>query len=88
MAKSKKLNPNRVPMSNEERLQRERGRAITTAWSIFFTVLLDKEGYTLERLRRVWMECEYLSDSIAKGLVNVADLRKVLVDEYGINLKD
>ena len=85
---AKKKNPKRKPMTNAERLQQEHARALTAAWSIFFTVLLDKEGYDLLRIKRVWQECEYLSDSIAQGRVNVADLRKVLVEEYGINLGD
>ena len=88
MAKKKKKNPRNKPMSSEERLAREHDRALNTAWSIFFTVLLDKEGYDMLRIKRVWQECEYLSDSIAKGRVNVAELRRVLVDEYGINLTD
>lgn len=85
---AKKKNPHRKPVSNAERLAREHDRALTAAWSIFFTVLLDKEGYDMLRIKRVWQECEYLSESIAQGRVNVADLRKVLVEEYGINLSD
>lgn len=88
MAKKKKPNPRRVPMTNEERLRQEHARALTAAWSIFFTVLLDKEGYDLMRIKRVWQECEYLSESISAGRVNIADLRRVLIEEYGINLSD
>ena len=86
MAKNKKPNPRRVPMSNAERVSAAREHALCTAWAIFFTVLADKEGYEIEDMQRVWKACEYLSDSIKSGRVNVPDLRRVLIDEYGIDL--
>ena len=61
-------------------------RALRAAWSIFFTVLRDKEGYTLEDLRRAWKEVEDLSDSIAKGYCTIADLREILKLEEGVCL--
>jgi hypothetical protein len=60
--------------------------AIKMTWSIFFTVMRDKEGYGVKRLQRLWGEVNELSDSIAKGYVNVTDLRKALMEEAGINL--
>lgn len=30
--------------------------AITTVWAIFFSVMRDKEGYGLKRLKRLWDE--------------------------------
>ena len=56
------------------------------AWSIFFTVLCDKEGYELDDLRRVWKEVEDLSDSIANGYCTVKDLRMILRDESGVDI--
>lgn len=86
MAKRKKPNPRNVPMTKAEREREIRVHAFITAWAIFFTVLADKEGYDTEGMQRVYKACEYLSDSINSGRVNVPDLRRVLSDEYGIEL--
>lgn len=88
MPKKKKKNPNRKPMTKGERERHVRDSALTTVWAIFFTVLFDKEGHSVEDMQRIWKECEYLSDSIAKGRVNVADLLRTLADEYGVVLTD
>lgn len=88
--KKKKVNPRRQPatMADVNRAKAEaQDRALTAAWSIFFTVLRDKEGYDLDGLRRVWGDVEYLSDSIAKGYCTVTDLREILMLEEGVNLK-
>lgn len=50
------------------------------------TVLVDKEGYDQEGIERVWKHVEKLSEMISEGIVNVADLKKVLQDEMGIYL--
>lgn len=86
MAKSKKKNPARKPVTKVELENRVRASAMKTAWAIFFTVLFDKEGHTAEDMQRIWKECEYLSDSIAQGRVNIADLQRMLADEYGVRL--
>lgn len=58
--------------------------AITATASIFLTVLFDKEGYVQEDIRRIWGEVNELSDSVAKGYVDIRDLRRTLEDEYDI----
>ena len=88
--KRKKPNPNRLPATKADVKKakiKARTEAIELVWSIFFTVLRDKRGYTLEDLRETWNECEYLSDSIAKGYCTVADLRTILNEEEGIELE-
>ena len=88
--RKKKVNPRRQPatMANVKRAKgKAEESALAAAWSIFFTVLRDKEGYSLEDLRRTWGEVEDLSDSIAKGYCTVADLREILKLEEGVNLK-
>lgn len=86
----KKVNPRRQPVTMAE-VKRAKvdaeDQALRAAWSIFFTVLRDKEGYTLDDLRRVWSKVEDLSDSIAKGYCTVSDLREILKLEEGVNLK-
>ena len=38
------------------------------------------------RRRPAWDKVNYLSDSIVKGYVNVADLRRTLKEEYDIEV--
>ncbi len=86
----KKINPRRRPVSQAdvEKAKREaQSQAINYAWAIFFTVMRDKEGYGKERLRRVWDAVNALSDSIAKGYVNVNDLIHTLKVESEIVLE-
>lgn len=82
----KRTNPRRIPATRADidRAKTEAVReAIKLVWSIFFTVLRDKEGYDLDGLRRVWEEAEDLSDSISKGYCTASDLRDVLKQEIG-----
>ena len=91
MKKKKRVNPNRRPatMADINKAKREaKDKAVEIAWSIFFTVLCDKEGYSQDDLRRIWREVEDLSDSITKGYCTVKDLRTILHDEMGVDLKD
>lgn len=87
--RKKKTNPRRQPVTMAE-VKRAKtdaeDRALRAAWSIFFTVLRDKEGLTLDDLRRVWGEVEDLSESIAKGYCTVSDLREILKLEEGVCL--
>ena len=88
--KRKKPNPNKVRVSQADINRakvKARDEVIELVWAIFFTVLRDKRGYTLEDLRETWNDCEYLSDSIAKGYCTAADLRTILKEESGAYLK-
>ena len=85
----KKVNPRRQPatMADVKRAkEKAEEKSLETAWSIFFTVLRDKEGFGLDDLRRVWGEVEDLSDSIVKGYCTVSDLRDILKTEEGVVL--
>ena len=89
MAKQKKVNPNRIPVSKADinkAKNKATDEAIERAWSIFFTVLRDKEGYDLEGLQRVWNHVMNLSDSVVKGYATIADLKYILKTEEGVNL--
>lgn len=86
MGKKKKLNPNRVPRTTEERITYERSKAIKLAYVIFLSVLCDKIGLTNDDLARAYKGCLDLSDSIAKGYVNVEDLIKTLRKERGLDV--
>ena len=90
MGKSnKKVNPRNQPvtMAAVKRAKKDAVREATmTAWAIMFTVLRDKEGHTLEDLKRIWHEVDDLSDSIVQGYCTVSDLRTILKEEEGANI--
>ena len=86
MGGKKKLNPNRVPRTTEEKINYERKKAIKLAYVIFLSVLCDKIGLTDEDLARAHKGCLDLSESIAKGYVNAEDLRKTLREERGLDI--
>ena len=86
MSGKKKLNPNRVPRTTEEKITYERGRAIKLTYIIFLSVLCDKIGLTDDDLARTHKGCLELSESIAKGYVNAEDLRKTLREERGLDI--
>ena len=89
MAKKKKVNPRRKPATQadvEKAKRQAQTHAINMVWAVFFTALRDKEGYGYTRLRRVWDEVNYISDSIDKGYIKLDDLVNELA-EYGITLE-
>lgn len=86
----KKINPRRRPATQADVVKAKQqavDEAAKLAWTILFSVLWDKEGYTPEDMRRVWGEVDDLSDSIAKGYCNVSDLREVLKKEAGVRIE-
>lgn len=88
--KKKKPNPNKIPVTkadlNRAQLRAEH-EAAEFAWAIIFSVLRDKEGMGYEDLQRIWSEVCDLSDSIAKGYATIPDLKQVLKQEKGAELK-
>lgn len=86
----KKTNPRNRPASQADIIKAKKQaqtQAMNITWAIFFSVMRDKEGYGKKRLRRIWNEVNELSDSIAKGYVNVKDLMRALDEEAGILLE-
>ena len=89
MAKKKRVNPHRRPATQadvEKAKRQAQEYAINSVWAVFFTALRDKDGFGYKRLRRVWDEVNYISDSIDKGYVKLEDLVEEL-KEYGITLE-
>lgn len=87
--KKKRVNPRRKPATQadvEKAKLQAQTHAINMVWAVFFSALRDKEGFGYKRLRRVWDEVNYLSDSIDKGYVKLDDLVNELA-EYGITLE-
>ena len=87
--KKRRVNPRRKPATQadvEKAKQQAQTHAINMVWAVFFTALRDKEGFGYTRLRRVWDEVNYISDSIDKGYVKLDDLVNELA-KYGITLE-
>ena len=87
---NKKVNPRRRPATQADvRKAKKEAQtlAIDACWGILFSVMRDKEGYGQKRLRRLWDEVNYLSESVSSGRVNIRDLAETLRDEAGITLE-
>ena len=85
----KKVNNRKIPvsMADLERAKKSAtDEAISLAIALFLTVLVDKFGYDADKLKTVWDEINSLSQGVSKGYVNLQDLRRVLIDEYRIEI--
>lgn len=76
----------KVPLSATEALIKGRNEGLSLAMAIMFTALLDGGYLQPDDMPGAWDKVNYLSDSIAKGYVNATDMRKTLLEEYGIRL--
>ena len=56
---------------------------VGNASAIFLTVLVDKFGGA-DHIKDVWLEINKLSEEVKERRVSVADLRRVLSEEYNI----
>lgn len=87
--KKKRVNPRRKPATQadvEKAKRQAQTHAINMVWAVFFTALRDKERFGYKRLRRVWDEVNYISDSIGKGYIDIDDLVNEL-KEHDITLE-
>ena len=88
MAK-KRTNPYKRPASYADIIKatkQAQDNAVNLAIAMFLTVMFDKFGFDSEQLQRVWKEVNSLSDSVAKGYVNMQDLMTVLDEEYNVKI--
>lgn len=90
MAKKKRKNPHRLPVSKAdiERLRIEATNGILDyLYSLSMGVLMDDFGFTVDDLRKWYKRMEYHSDSILQGYTKVHDYRQMLKDEAGVKIK-
>lgn len=87
MGKKGKTNPNRIPLTTQERIVSERSKAIKLVYCIVLYVLLDKMGMSIEEVNKVYRHCLDVSDSIAKGYLNVKDIHNALNEEKGVEFE-
>lgn len=85
---SKKKNPYvQLKQSKIDKIKEEAtNEGLKGAIIIFFSVMRDKEGYGIKRLKRIYNEAVDLADSLKKGYVKMEDLEKALKDEANINI--
>ena len=84
----KKVNPRKRPASEADVNRAwERGvnDGVTHSAVIILTVLVDKFNGA-EYIRDVWREVQKLSEEVGERRVNVSDLRRVLLEEYEIEV--
>lgn len=84
-----RINPRRRPLSQADIERAKKGirdEAVSYTMTLFLTVLCDKHGATDEELKQFWQETCYLSESVSKGYVSLADLRRALRTERGIEV--
>ena len=83
-----KVNPKRIPRSEAD-VRRARDQGVKDGSSftsvIFLTVLLDKFGFDQAKIIRCYHAVMKLSEEIAEHRVSMADLRRVLLEEYQID---
>ena len=86
---SKKINPCRRPATEQDVrkiYKQAQQEAVRHVFAIFFTVLHDKEGYGIRRMKRLWGEMTKLGEEIEEGRIDLTDLLKTLEDEMGVQL--
>ena len=84
----KKVNPKKIP-STQADVDRAWKKGVldgvSNASAIFLTVMVDKFNGA-DYVKDVWIEINKLSEEIAERRVSIADLRRVLLDEYGVQV--
>lgn len=85
----KKVNPRKKPASEAD-IKRAKDdaaeKAIKMSDILILTVLLDRFGFGVEELNEAWIALHKLADEISEKRVSLYDLRKVLRDEYYIDV--
>lgn len=85
---NKKKNPTiQMRASEVKKLKAEcTQNAIEAVMAIVLTVMHDKEGYGMTRLKRLNREINDYADLVAEGYVTIEKLKKALLDEMGIRI--
>lgn len=85
MSKNKKNPVYHLKESDIKKLKREVTQsAVDFSNIIFLSVMRDKEGYGVKRLKRLYDRIQDLVDSFNRGYVSIYDLKKTLEEESGI----
>ena len=84
---NKKKNPNRQPVSYRD-VKNARIEGAEFMFTVIVAVLKDKLEVEDEKLLKLGKEIDYFCDSVRKGYVKYADLRKAQEDEgYSVHIR-
>ena len=87
MPRDKKVNPNRKPVSYRD-VKAARIEGAEFMFTVIVAVCKDKLGIEDEKPLQMGKEIDYFCDSIRKGYVKYADLRKAQAAEgYSVHIK-
>jgi len=87
---SKRVNPRRIPATAadiERAKEQATDQAIRAAIYMMLYLLADKHGTSKEEICRLAREVNYLADSINRGYLNWYDIRKMLEEEYDVQIE-
>lgn len=85
MSKNKKNPVRQLRESDIKKIKLEAtNNAVSFSTLIFLTVMRDKEGYGVKRLKRLYDRMQDLIDSVNQKYVSVYDLKKTFEEETGI----
>ena len=88
--KKKKVNPLRRPATAADIAKAKADafdEAVSYNWSIFFTVMMDKEGVSNETLNMVWNDVDVIADMLGETQSQIVDLFHEL-EADGVDLGD
>lgn len=85
---SKKKNPTiQMRASEIKKLKADCSKnALEASMAIFLTVMHDKEGYGITRLRRLHNRLNEYAEMVSEGYVSIKELKEALADEMGIRI--
>ena len=85
---SKKKNPTVTMRASEIKKMKAQCTqdAIEAMMAIFLTVMHDKEGYGIARLKRLNKRLNDYAELVSEGYVSIKELKKALIDEMGIKI--
>ena len=82
----KRVNPRRIPMTADKARQQGQKHGLDVAMSIIFFALVNSDVIDKDKLPKLWEDVNYVSDSLVKGYIHAADLKRTLREEWDIHI--
>lgn len=90
MAKQKRVNPARRPLSEaalKDAKARYTAAGLNVGIELMLWVLIDKHDAPLEDVQQLLNEMIDVADSITKGYVDLRDIERTLLEEYNVEVE-
>ncbi len=84
-----RTNPRKKPLTQADfdRQWREAANELSNrAVALLLWAVVDEFGFDAPKLQRLQEKIDYTSDSIVRGYLTIADIRKTLENEYGVTV--